>query len=126
MTVKTLLIIMAGGGLGAASRYAVNLLTLRLLGPFFPWGTLVVNLAGCFLAGLVYAIAQRAQLLSFEMRLFLIPGFLGALTTFSAFAFETVNLGRASGVWLPLANILANMIGCLLLAGLGIWLGSRN
>jgi fluoride ion exporter CrcB/FEX len=47
------------------------------------------------------------------------------LTTFSAFAFETVNLGRTSGV-LPLANIVANMIGCLLLAGLGIWLGSRN
>jgi fluoride exporter len=124
MTVKTLLIVMVGGGLGAASRYGVNLLTLRLWGPFFPWGTLVVNLSGCYLAGLVYALEQRAQLLSPEMRSFLIPGFLGALTTFSAFALETLNIERTAGVWLPLVNILAHTIGCLLLAGFGIWLGS--
>ena len=120
---KKLLIVMFGGSLGAASRYGANLLTVKLWGTGFPWGTLLVNLTGCFLIGLIFALADRIRLLTPEMRLFLITGYLGALTTFSSFSLETVNAARAGVVFLPLANILINNIGGLTLTFCGMWLG---
>ncbi|MBI5062373.1 MAG: fluoride efflux transporter CrcB [Desulfatitalea sp.] len=119
-----LLLVMFGGSLGAASRYGVGLLAVKLWGPGFPWGTLVVNLVGCFLIGLLFSLADRVRLLTPEMRLFLITGYLGALTTFSSFALETVNAGRVGLMLQPLANILMNNLGGLALTFLGLWLGS--
>jgi CrcB protein len=120
---KKLLIVMFGGSLGAASRYGVNLLTVKLWGSGFPWGTLTVNLVGCFLIGLIFALADRVRLLTPDMRLFLITGYLGALTTFSSFSLETVNAARAGIALLPLTNILINNIGGLTLTFCGMWLG---
>lgn len=117
---------MAGGSLGAATRYGVGLLTARLWGSHFPWGTLTVNLAGCFLIGLIFALAERVRLLSPDMRLFLITGYLGALTTFSSFSLETVNAGRAGMTLLPLTNILINNIGCMIMTYIGLWLGGMR
>ena len=124
MIVKKVLLIMCGGGLGAVSRYAIGLLTARLGGTGFPWGTLTANLAGCFLIGVVFALAERVRLLSPDVRLFLITGYLGALTTFSSFALETVNAGRAGLMLQPFANILVNNIGGITLTFLGMWLCS--
>ncbi len=121
-----LLLVMCGGSLGAASRYGVGLLAVKLWGPGFPWGTLTVNLVGCFLIGLLFSLADRVRLLTPEMRLFLITGYLGALTTFSSFALETVNAGRAGLMLQPLVNILVNNIGGLALTFFGIWLGSLH
>lgn len=121
-----LLLVMCGGSLGAASRYGVGLLAVKLWGPSFPWGTLIVNLAGCFLIGLLFALADRVRLLTPEMRLFLITGYLGALTTFSSFALETVNAGRVGLMLQPVVNILVNNIGGLALTFFGIWLGSLH
>lgn len=121
-----LLLVMCGGSLGAASRYGVGLLAVKLWGPGFPWGTLIVNLGGCFLIGLLFALADRVRLLTPEMRLFLITGYLGALTTFSSFALETVNAGRVGLMLQPLVNILVNNIGGLALTFCGIWLGSLH
>jgi CrcB protein len=118
--------VMCGGSLGAASRYGVGLLAVKLWGPNFPWGTLTVNLVGCFLIGLLFALADRVRVLTPEMRLFLITGYLGALTTFSSFALETVNAGRVGLMLQPLANILINNLGGLALTFLGIWIGSIN
>jgi fluoride exporter len=126
MITKKLLLVMFGGSLGAASRYGVNLLTVKLWGTGFPWGTLIVNLVGCFLIGLIFALADRVRLLTPEMRLFLITGYLGALTTFSSFALETVNAGRAGMTLLPLTNILVNNIGCLTLTVCGLWAGGMK
>ncbi|MFH0724861.1 MAG: fluoride efflux transporter CrcB [Pseudomonadota bacterium] len=120
---KKLLIVMFGGSLGAASRYGVNLLTVKLWGSGFPWGTLMVNLSGCFLIGLLFALSDRVRLLTPDMRLFLITGYLGALTTFSSFSLETVNAARAGIALLPLTNILINNIGGLTLTFCGMWLG---
>ncbi|MFH0730099.1 MAG: fluoride efflux transporter CrcB [Pseudomonadota bacterium] len=120
---KKLLLVMFGGSLGAASRYGVNLLSVKLWGTGFPWGTLLVNLVGCFLIGLIFALADRVRLLTPDMRLLLITGYLGALTTFSSFSLETVNVGRAGMALLPLANILINNIGGLTLTFCGMWLG---
>lgn len=117
------LLVMAGGCLGAASRYGVGLLTARLWGTNFPWGTLLVNLAGCFIIGLLFALADRSRLLTPDVRLLLITGYLGALTTFSSFALETVNAGRAGLMLQSLANILVNNIGGLFLTYLGLRLG---
>lgn len=123
---KRLLWVMGGGSLGAASRYGVGLLTARLWGTDFPWGTLAVNLVGCFLIGLLIALSERVRLLTPEVRLLLITGYLGALTTFSSFALETVNAGRAGLMLQPLANILINNIGGLALTYLGLWLGGQR
>lgn len=118
------LLVMCGGSLGAASRYGVGLLAVRLWGTGFPWGTLLVNMVGCFLIGLIFALADRVRLLTPEMRLFLVTGYLGALTTFSSFALETVNAGRVGLMLQPLANILINNLGGLALTFLGLWIGN--
>jgi len=117
------LLVMAGGSLGTVSRYGVGLLTVRIWGTHFPWGTLAVNMTGCFLIGLIFAMADRARFLTPDLRLLLITGYLGALTTFSSFALETVNAGRAGLALQPLANILVNNIGGLALVFLGMRIG---
>lgn len=117
------LLVMVGGSLGAASRYGVGLLTARLWGTGFPYGTLVVNLAGCFIIGLIFALADRSRLLTPDVRLLLITGYLGALTTFSSFSLETVNVGRAGLPLQSLTNILLNNLGGLTLTYLGLRLG---
>ena len=123
ITLDKWLLVMRGGSLGAASRYGVSLLTARLWGPQFPYGTMVVNLAGCFLIGLLFALADRSRLLTPDVRLLLITGYLGALTTFSTFSLETVNAGRAGLTLQSLTNILINNLGGLSLTWLGLRLG---
>jgi fluoride exporter len=117
------LLVMAGGSLGAASRYGIGLLTARLWGTGFPYGTLVVNLAGCFIIGLLFALADRFRLLTPDVRLLLITGYLGALTTFSSFSVETINAARAGLVQQAITNVLINNIGGLTLTYLGLRLG---
>lgn len=120
---EKILLVMVGGSLGAVSRYGVSLLAAKLWGTQFPWGTLVVNLTGCFLIGLIFALADRARLLTPDVRLLLITGYLGALTTFSSFSLETVNAGRSGMILLPLANIMINNVAGFLLTFFGLWLG---
>jgi CrcB protein len=120
---KKVSIVMLGGSLGAVSRYSISLLAARTWGTQFPWGTLLVNLIGCFLIGLIFALADRARLLTPGLRLLLITGFLGALTTFSSFSLETINAGRAGLTLQPLVNILLNNLGGFALTFAGLWLG---
>lgn len=121
---EKLIWVMLGGSLGAASRYGISLVTIHLWGTRFPWGTLAVNMTGCFLIGLLFGLSDRTQFLTPEMRLLLVTGFLGALTTFSAFSMETVAAGQAGMRVQVMTNILANNIGGLVLTVLGLWLGS--
>ena len=120
---KKMLVVMCGGSLGAASRYSIGLLAAKAWGTQFPWGTLTVNLIGCFLIGLIFALADRVHLLTPNIRLLLITGYLGALTTFSSFSLETVNAGRAGLTLQPWVNILVNNLGGLALTFIGLWLG---
>lgn len=117
------LLVMLGGSLGAASRYGIGLVTAKWLGTNYPWGTLTVNLSGCFIIGLLFALADRSQLLTADVRLFLITGYLGALTTFSSFSLETVNAGRAGLTLQVLTNILINNLGGLTLTYIGLRVG---
>jgi fluoride exporter len=121
--IKKLGLVMIGGSLGAASRFGVGLLAARFWGTQFPWGTLIVNLIGCFAIGLLFALAERSRLLTPDLRLLLITGYLGALTTFSSFAVETVNAARSGLVLQPLSNILINNLASLALTYLGLRLG---
>lgn len=117
------LLVMVGGSLGAASRYGIIRLTARWWGTGFPWGTMVANLGGCFVIGLLYALIDRSRLLTPEMRLLLITGYLGALTTFSSFSLETIHAGRSGLMVQSLVNILINNVGGLALTYLGMRLG---
>jgi CrcB protein len=122
--VKNLIIIMLGGSLGAVCRYLIGLMAAKTWGVNFPWGTLIVNMAGCFLIGLIFALAESVRLLTPSVRLFLITGFLGALTTFSSFSLETTNAVRAGLTIQPIMNIMINNLGGFGLTFLGYWLGS--
>lgn len=112
-----------GGSLGTLSRYGVSLLAGRAVGGTFPLGTLAVNLTGCFLIGLAYAFAEHRTVLGPAGRLFFMTGFLGALTTFSTFALETVTYGQAGTLAISALNLAVNNVGGLLLVLLGIWVG---
>jgi len=117
------LLVMLGGSLGAVCRYGVSRVAAAWLGSGFPWGTLVVNLGGCLLIGLVFGMTDRGTTHPSE-RLFFVTGFLGALTTFSTFALETTQV--APGSWaLAGANFLANNLAGLALVIGGMWLGTR-
>ncbi|MER0237827.1 fluoride efflux transporter CrcB [Fulvimarina sp. MAC8] len=87
-----LLIVMAGGGLGAGARHLSGLAAMRLLGTGFPWGTAFVNVFGSFLMGVLVEVLARKFGMSQHWRLFLATGFLGGFTTFSSFSLDTVNM----------------------------------
>jgi CrcB protein len=118
-----ILLVMAGGSLGALSRYGVSLLAANLFGSEFPWGTLIVNLSGCFLIGLSFALAEHGSFITPSVRLFFMTGYLGALTTFSTFALETVNSMRAETHLATAANFLSNNVVGSALVFLGMWAG---
>ena len=114
------LLVMVGGGLGAVSRYGIGLLSARLWGPHFPWGTLTVNLVGCFLIGLLFAFVDRARFLTPDLRLLLVTGYLGALTTFSTFSLENVSLLQDGDYMKAGLNILLNVVLTLMATLLAI------
>ena len=86
------LLVAVGGAIGSLLRYYVGQWTLRLMGPAFPWGTLAVNVVGCFVIGVFAELIARKFNASVELRLLLITGFLGGFTTFSAFSLDAISL----------------------------------
>jgi len=100
------------GALGTLSRYGLAGLVQRLSGGSFPWGTLVVNLLGCFLAGLLWGMFEKRGVVTALPRTVLLVGFLGAFTTFSTMTLETTEMLRASELVYATANLtLQNGIG---------------
>ncbi|MBY5772648.1 fluoride efflux transporter CrcB [Rhizobium leguminosarum bv. viciae] len=86
------LLVAVGGAIGSLLRYYVGQWALRLMGPAFPWGTLAVNVVGCFVIGVFAELIARKFNASVELRLLLITGFLGGFTTFSAFSLDAISL----------------------------------
>ena len=89
---KQFLFIGIGGGIGSVLRYMIQLAISKHTSMVFPAGTFVVNITGCFLIGLFYALAMKENMLNFEWRLFLITGLCGGYTTFSSFSYENITL----------------------------------
>lgn len=120
MFVKLALIAGAGAA-GTLARYLVSGLSHRLFGPGFPMGTLAVNVLGSLLFGVVWAIADERMAISPMARTVALVGFMGAFTTFSTFAFETIGFVRDSQYVYALMNITANCVlgfGAVLI---GMW-----
>lgn len=108
-----LLSIAVGGAIGALLRYAVSGLAYDWLGSEFPWGTLAVNLIGCFVIGFLWQLFD-SQSLSPNARALIFTGGLGAFTTFSTFGLESSNLLRDGQTRLALTNVaVSNLLGIL-------------
>ena len=110
-----------GSALGGMARYGCSGLAARYIGAAFPWGTLIVNVAGSLIIGFLatLAVTDGRLLVSPDARAFLMIGVCGGFTTFSAFSIETLDLAR-DGDWLWAgANVVLSVVLCLL----AVWLG---
>ncbi len=103
---QKILLLAAAGAAGTIARYLLADVVNHYAGKAFPWGTLAVNVLGCFLFGLVASLAEERQVISQQSRLIVLTGFMGAFTTFSTFAYESVQLSRGSHWLLAGGNIL--------------------
>lgn len=108
------------GGLGCVARFLTAGWTYQLLGRSLPYGTLLVNVVGSFMLGLVMTFGLRSMLLSPDLRIGLTVGFWGGFTTFSTFSYETIRLLEDGSVWQAGANILLNVLLCLFFSLLGV------
>lgn len=116
-----LLIVAAGGALGAGLRHMVNVAAMRL--PFaFPWGTLAINIVGSFLMGVFVELLARRLGGSNEIRLFVATGILGGFTTFSAFSLDVAVLWQRGAHGFAAAYVLASVFGAILALFAGLWL----
>ena len=118
---KALLAVAGGGALGAVARYLVYIAAGRLLGPDFPYGTLIVNIAGSLVMGALVEIMALVWSTSSEMRLFLIVGFLGAFTTFSTFSLDFALLYERGRFFLCAVYVAASVVGSVGALFLGMW-----
>ena len=116
-TAATIAFFCAGGGL---SRYYLSGWVYSLFGRSFPYGTFVVNIVGAYLIGLIMELGLRSTVIPDTLRLGLTVGFLGGLTTFSTFSFETFSLLEDGRFLVAFTNILASVVVCLLFTWLGI------
>ena len=107
---KTLILIAIGGAIGAVSRHAVSASMLRLFGPNFPVGTMVLNILGSFIMGCLAAYFMNAAGISQSIKVFLTVGVLGAFTTFSAFSLDTLTLFQRGEVTLAFGYVLGSVI----------------
>ena len=117
-----LLSIGLGGFLGSIGRYLIDTRIERLFKGSFPYGTLAVNLIGCFLLGFIFTLTLERQIINPILRTAITTGFLGALTTFSTFSYETMSLLNNESLLLALGNIILNIIPGLILCWFGITL----
>jgi fluoride exporter len=121
-----LLLVATGGALGAICRYLVGIAAVMAFGVRFPAGTLIVNAAGCLGAGVVIAMVSGAEpALSANQRLLIMTGFLGGLTTFSAFSAETMYLAQQEQWGRAALNIGANVALSLAAVWAG-WMLARS
>jgi CrcB protein len=106
-------VVFIGGGVGAFARYSMQGIIYRWIGTAFPYGTLAVNVIGCFLIGLFMIVFEDRFLVNPTLRIFLTVGILGGFTTFSTFSYETISMLRDGEIYFAFANILVSLVGCL-------------
>lgn len=108
-----LILVAAGGAIGASLRHLSNLAALRLLGPNFPFGTAFVNVSGSFLMGVAMEIVARRFGASNELRLFLAVGLLGGFTTFSSFSLDAVALYERGAFGLAAFYVIGSVVAAI-------------
>lgn len=103
-------LVFIGGGIGAVFRYLLSGWVYKIIGTDFPYGTLAVNVIGCFVIGLFLTMAEDKFLISPSFRIFFAIGILGGFTTFSTFSFETIELLKDGAFAIGLLNITASIV----------------
>ena len=116
-----LVIVAAGGAVGASLRHLKGLAAMRLLGVNFPWGTLAVNIVGSFAMGVFIELLARRFGASNELRLFVATGLLGGFTTFSAFSLDVAVLWERGAAGTAAGYVLVSVIGAILALFAGLW-----
>ncbi len=109
INIYPLLILIVGGAIGTIMRFLIFQLADKYLNQTLPWGTLLVNLIGSFLIGLLWSSFEKASIVP-AVRMFLFIGVLGSFTTFSTFAFDNLNLAQEGAFRLMTINILLNNV----------------
>ncbi|MDP2236299.1 MAG: fluoride efflux transporter CrcB [Bacteroidales bacterium] len=116
-----LFLLIIGGAAGTTARYLVYIFIDKQIGHAFPWGTLIVNLTGSFMIGLLWGLFEKINITP-SMRLFIFIGILGSFTTFSTFAFDNFNLIHQGAVKMMLLSVLLNNVGGIGLCFIGFYL----
>jgi len=116
---RTLLIVGTGGFIGSVMRYLVQVFVEKGLASTFPWGTFVANIAGSFIIGIVFAFAEKGNLMSAEWRMFLAVGICGGFTTFSSFAYNNLTMITEHSF----GQLIWNVGGSLFFGILAVYLG---
>lgn len=124
---KSILLVALGGAIGSVTRFKMSGWVLHHAANWrFPIGTLVVNVIGCLVAGLLAGMAVKQDVFSPEARVFLFTGLLGGFTTFSAFGLETLLLLKRGEAVLALTNVAVSITAGLLVAWLGYEMAART
>ena len=121
-TLASIASIGVGATVGASCRYYIGVLSLQYLGKMLPYGTLISNIIGSFIAGILVVVILEKLLLSETYRLMLLVGLTGSLTTMSTLSFESLEMLGGGNYGQALLNILLNIGLSLLAAGLGVML----
>jgi fluoride exporter len=114
------ILVMLGGALGAVSRLLIGTWVLRFYSALFPLGTVLVNLSGSFLIGVLMMLFVNRPTIDASWRLFLVTGILGGYTTFSSFEWETFAALRDGAAGVALLNVLLSVA----LGLAGVWIGA--
>lgn len=114
-----LVLVAVGGSIGAVTRYLVSVWAADRFGANFPYGTLIVNVVGCFIIGAFMTVATERLVLNPYWRLLITVGFVGGLTTFSSFSYETFSLLEDANLMMAFYNVALNLV----LGFFATWLG---
>ena len=118
-------IVCAGGAIGTGVRYLVGLWATERFGPSFPYGTMIVNLSGCFLIAIIMTLVLRLASFPPDLRFFLVTGVMGGLTTYSSFNYETAKLVEDGAVGSAALNVAVTLFGCAIAGVLGLAIARR-
>ncbi len=119
--VKNIVAVGAGSFIGGSARYLVSLM-MKSVGKGFPWATLIVNLAGCFLIGLLWGVFSRSSSEGSSWALFLTVGLCGGFTTFSTFSKEALMMLQSGNIWLFAGYVALSVVAGVALVATGYYL----
>ena len=117
---RNIVLVGAGGFIGSVGRYLGQIFVEKLFHTTFPLGTMVVNILGSLIIGMVYALAEKGNMLNAEWRLFLAVGICGGFTTFSSFAYNNLSMLKEQSTLLFLFNVFGSLILGILAVYVGI------